>query len=92
MRTFGLDRLRLDHLDAATARALDLALAGDPAARVALAAVDRLRDLARPDPGADADPTADGPDPEPDTWEASLGISPETADEAPARPPDEPND
>ena len=81
-RTFGLDRLRLDHLDDAAARTLEFALAGDPCGRVALSALDRLRDLlptdARPAPVA----PATGPGPEPDSWEASLGISPSPEDEA----------
>lgn len=83
-RVFGLDRLRLDHLDAAAARALELALAGDPCGRVALAAVDRLRDLAAADARvAPASPAA-GPAPEPDSWEASLGITPEPDEPEPS--------
>ena len=80
-RTFGLDRLRLEHLEDAAARALELALAGDPCGRVALSALDRLRDLAATDPRPAPVAPAAGPAPEPDSWEASLGISPSPEDE-----------
>lgn len=91
-RAFGLDRRRLDHLDAAAARALELALGGDPCGRVALAALDRLRDLTRTDPGPSDGPAVAGPAPEPDSWEASLGISQETVSEGPGPRPVEPID
>ena len=80
-RLFGLDRLRLDHLDDAAARALELALAGDPAGRVALYALDRLRDLLPTDVRPARVAPATGQGPEPDSWEASLGISPSPEDE-----------
>jgi len=86
-RAFALDQVRLDHLEDAAARALELALAGDPNGRVALSALDRLRELRAPDPGPGPGPPAAGPAPEPDSWEASLGISPGTEGEVHGQPP-----
>ena len=81
-RQFGLDQVRANDLEAAAIRALELALAGDPAGRVVLSAVDRLRELradgtpAAPGPPAGRQASAAG-----STWEALLGLSPSPEDE-----------
>ena len=47
LRAYRLDEARTANVEGAAARALELAIAGDPAARLALSAVDRLREARR---------------------------------------------
>ena len=83
-RQFGLDQVRDNDLEAAAIRALDLALAGNPAGRVVLSAVDRLRELradgtpAVPGPPAGRHTTATGSP----SWEDLIGLTPSPEDEA----------